>query len=522
MAALVPAASAAVSAAAPFALRAAGAAGPTILESLGAARPRAVAPVALGATGATFNPEAASGAAGSAGSAAGAAGPIILESLGAARPRAVAPVALGAAGATFNPEAASGAAGPSLASRFVYSSIFPGARSSNLAQMGRLQHVASGPPLGVRGFRSDAQRPIPRLTALERNAARAEAANRVVENAFNRKVFKLEVERNQGGRFVDLVYLMNYGSTTKGITDILLKDTWRQGPIQGTQGVGKQVEHITGRIIAARIFMGCRQVNSSPEDRQRFFRILGYLWNTGGNLKYELESTNTILSALDKKVHDKIISFRDAFVEYTTNPNGTSRNVPEFNVEVYIQRNRKAIDGIIDGLREAATPAATPAVRDLINYGIWYLERYRDVAYPLLAGGGIVDFSKYPEDIQQFITDACFDALVYSDKAFVESNASADEANVIVMKLIDNIDEIWKIFDTEVLDKITYKEINDMMTKAKLTPPVNNTGNKVGGARKKSFKRKVSKKTRKSRALYGDTHKKNHKKHTRKFKKRSN
>jgi hypothetical protein len=476
--------------------------------------------------------------------AAGAAAPAILDGLGAAR--APAPIALGAAGtagAAFNPEPASfvpsasasatavadvtDAASPYLASRIGYSSMSSRARSSILAQMGRLQHVASGPPLGARGFQSLVQRPIPSLTAVERNAARAEEANRVVENAFNRGVFQFEVGTNQGQRFVDIVYRMHYGSTTKGITDILLQDTWRSGAIQGTQGVGKQVEHITGRIIAARIFMGCRQVNSTPDARQRFFTILARLWNTGGNLKYELESTNTILSALDKIVHKTRKSFRDAFVQYTKpKRNGTQINVEGFNVEVYIQRNREAINRIIEGLR--TTAIEEPADKALIDYAIWYLERYRDVAYPLLAGGGIVDFSKYPEEIEQLITDACFDALVYSDKVSVESNSfnkkilTADEANVIVMKLINNIDKIWEIFDTEVLDKITYKEINDMMTKAKLTPPVNNTGNKVGGSRKKSFKRKLAKRTRKSHTLYGGTHKKNHKKHTHKRKKRRN
>ena len=370
--------------------------------------------------------------------------------------------------------------------------------------VGRLAQQVGRQPRGARGFQSLQQRPIPGLTAVERNAARAEEANRVVEDAFNRGVFQFEVGTNQGQLFVDIVYRMHYGSTTKGITDILLQDTWRSGAIQGIQGVGMAVEHITARIIAARIFMGCRQVNSTPDARKRLFIILGRLWNTGGNLKYESERINNILSALDKIVHQRRISFQDAFIAYTKpKRNGTIQSVPPgFNVEEYIVRNRDAINGIIEALRIEAREK--PADRALIEYAIWYLERLRNVAYPLPAGGGIVDFSKYPEEIEQLITDACFDALVYSDKVPVESNSSnkkittEKEAGVVIDKLINNIDKIWEIFNTEILDKITYKEINDMMTKAKLITPVNNTGNKLstienvdGGFRKnKTLNRK--------------------------------
>ena len=362
--------------------------------------------------------------------------------------------------------------------------------------VGRLAQQVGRQPRGARGFQSLQQRPIPGLTAVERNAARAEEANRVVEDAFNRGVFQFEVGTNQGQLFVDIVYRMHYGSTTKGITDILLQDTWRSGAIQGIQGVGMAVEHITARIIAARIFMGCRQVNSTPDARKRLFIILGRLWNTGGNLKYESERINNILSALDKIVHQRRISFRQAFTEYT------KPKPPGFNVEVYIQRNRDAINGIIEALRIEAREK--PADRALIEYAIWYLERLRNVAYPLPAGGGIVDFSKYPEDIKNIITDACFDALVYSDKVPAKSNSSnkkittEKEAGVVIDKLINDIDKIWEIFNSEILDKITYKEINDMMTKAKLITPVNNTGNKLstienvdGGFRKnKTLNRK--------------------------------
>jgi len=373
--------------------------------------------------------------------------------------------------------------------------------------LGRLAQQVGQQPHGARGFRSLQQRSIPSLTAVERNAARAEEANRVVENAFNREVFQFEVATNQGQRFVDIVYHKHYGSTTSRITNILLEDIWRSGAIQGTQGVGKQVEHITGRIIAARIFMGCRQVNSTPDARQRFFTILGRLWNTGGNLKYELTEINNILSALDKKVHDRRISFREAFTDYIAK---TGAPPPGFNVEDYIVRNRDAINGIIEALKIEAREK--PADRALIEYAIWYLERLRNVAYPLLAGGGIVDFSKYPEDIKNIITDACFDALVYSDKVPAKSNSSnkkittEKEAEVVIDKLINDIDKIWEIFNTEIIDKITYKEINDMMTKAKLNTPVNNTGNKLssmknvnGGFRKNRTlnRKKMVRKTRK-------------------------
>jgi hypothetical protein len=270
---------------------------------------------------------------------------------------------------------------------------------------------------------------------------------------------------------------------------------------------------------------------------------MGRLWNTGGNLKYESEPINNILSALDKIVHKRRISFQDAFIEYTKpKRNGTKKNVPPgFNVELYIVRNRNAINGIIEELTREAREK--PADKALIDYAIWYLERLRNVAYSLPAGGGIVDFSKYPEDIKNIITDACFDELVYSDKVPAKSNSSnkkittEKEAGVVIDKLINDIDKIWEIFNTEIIDKITYKEINDMMTKAKLNTPVNNTGNKLstmenldGGFRKnrtnKKYRRqKLKNKSQKTKKTDKNTFKgsrKYRKVHTHKLKRRSN
>ena len=319
----------------------------------------------------------------------------------------------------------------------------------------------------------------------------------------------------------NITYAENMVSAVNSSFRQLFTDSTFVTNFTGISTKGSHVDHIFPAIYGVKtcLLSGARETNA--EILSKYIRIVAHIYNSGagGNLMGNLETVtpeeNNLFRVFDEVLRtNPTFSFNQAV--------DTKKGDPKYrtfilNRDFYLVRGHTACKFIIDNFRKSKTEGNAD-IFHLLDQGIAlhqyildtiYLQRDYSEALGRLRDsssqaapdidtnrvtqllsiidmrlstqlGGMIDFSNYPNTIIDSMTLEYITYLFASLPVNESINNTKDPKKF--EDCIEDIKKIWIEFNSNILDKITNKQVNDIMRSIGLVPTIRNDGTVIAEA----------------------------------------